>query len=190
MITYIFSGFNPKEHFGKEVSKFFKEDINNLGGKIASIGQTTTDSTKISKIGEIFHSKPKEILAMFNSFKKQYDNYKKAGNVKSFLMNVIKTSDAEGVANLFKIDDYNVSGYISNYVKELQGEYYTQRWYICSRKSGNQVLVDYVPKPGKPTTPSADMNWFEGWEEWVEYSYKENGKDPAGHLPSMKHSYC
>lgn len=27
MITYIFSGFNPKEHFGKEVSNFFKEDM-------------------------------------------------------------------------------------------------------------------------------------------------------------------
>ena len=27
MITYIFSGFNPKEHFGKEVSTFFKEDM-------------------------------------------------------------------------------------------------------------------------------------------------------------------
>lgn len=29
MITYIFSGFNPKEHFGKEVSTFFKEDMKN-----------------------------------------------------------------------------------------------------------------------------------------------------------------
>lgn len=177
--------------FGKELSADdFVEDFKNFGGKLASIGQNTADSNwaEISKIGDIFHSKPKEIYNMFKSFKKQYDNYKNAGNVKNILMSVIKTADAEGVANLFKIDDYNVSGYISNYVKELQGEYYTQRWYICSRKSGNQVLVDYVPKPGKPTTPSADMGWFEGWEEWVEYSYKENGKDPAGHLPSMKHS--
>lgn len=177
--------------FGKELSADdFVEDFKNFGGKLASIGQNTADSNwaEISKIGDIFHFKPKEIYNMFKSFKKQYDNYKKAGNVKNILMSVIKTADAEGVANLFKIDDYNVSGYISNYVKELQGEYYTQRWYICSRKSGNQVLVDYIPKPGKPTTPSADMGWFEGWEEWVEYSYKENGKDPAGHLPSMKHS--
>lgn len=177
--------------FGKELSADdFVEDFKNFGGKLASIGQNTADSNwaEISKIGDIFHSKPKEIYNMFKSFKKQYDNYKNAGNVKNILMSVIKTADAEGVANLFKIDDYNVSGYISNYIKELQGEYYTQRWYICSRKSGKQVLVDYVPKPGKPTTPSADMGWFEGWEEWVEYSYKENGKDPAGHLPSMKHS--
>lgn len=177
--------------FGKELSADdFVEDFKNFGGKLASIGQNTADSNwaEISKIGDIFHSKPKEIYNMFKSFKKQYDNYKKAGNVKNILLSVIKTADAEGVANLFKIDDYNVSGYISNYVKELQGEYYTQRWYICSRKSGKQVLVDYIPKPGKPTTPSADMNWFEGWEEWVEYSYKENGKDPAGHLSSMKHS--
>lgn len=177
--------------FGKELSADdFVEDFKNLGSKLASIGQNTVDSnwSEISKIGDIFHSKPKEIYNMFKSFKKQYDNYKKAGNVKNILMSVIKTADADGVANLFKIDDYNVSGYISNYVKELQGEYYTQRWYICSRKSGNQVLVDYVPKPGKPTTPTANMNWFEGWEEWVEATYKQNGKDPAGCLPKMGHS--
>ena len=178
-------------YFGKELSADdFVEDFKNLGSKLASIGQNTVDSnwSEISKIGDIFHSKPKEIYNMFKSFKKQYDNYKNAGNVKNILMSVIKTADADGVANLFKIDDYNVSGYISNYVKELQGEYYTQRWYICSRKSGNQVLVDYVPKPGKPTTPTANMNWFEGWEEWVEATYKQNGKDPAGCLPKMGHS--
>lgn len=177
--------------FGKELSADdFVEDFKNFGGKLASIGQNTADSNwaEISKIGDIFHSKPKEIYNMFKSFKKQYDNYKNAGNVKNILLSVIKTADAEGVANLFKIDDYNVSGYISNYVKELQGEYYTQRWYICSRKSGNQVLVDYVPKTGKPTTPTANMNWFEGWEEWVEATYKQNGKDPAGCLSTMGHS--
>lgn len=177
--------------FGDELSADdFVEDFKNLGGKLASIGQNTADSNwaEISKIGDIFHSKPKEIYNMFKSFKKQYDNYKNAGNVKNILMRVIKTADAEGVANLFKIDDYNVSGYISNYVKELQGEYYTQRWYICSRNSGNQVLVDYVPKTGKPTTPTANMNWFEGWEEWVEATYKQNGKDPAGCLSTMGHS--
>lgn len=59
-------------------------------------------------------------------------------------MSVIKTADADGVANLFKIDDYNVSGYISNYVKELQGEYYTQRWYIYTVDSGKKKLPHIV----------------------------------------------
>lgn len=27
MISYIFSGFNSKEHFGKEVRKYFKKDM-------------------------------------------------------------------------------------------------------------------------------------------------------------------
>lgn len=127
--------------FGKELSADdLVEDFKNLGGKLASIGQNTADSNwaEISKIGEIFHSKPKEIYNIFKSFKSQYENYKNAGNVKNILMSVIKTADAEGVANLFKIDDYNVSGYISNYVKELQGEYYTQRWYIYTVDSGKK----------------------------------------------------
>lgn len=49
-------------------------------------------------------------------------------------MSVIKTADADGVANLFKIDDYNVSGYISNYVKELQRILYPKMVYLFQKE--------------------------------------------------------
>lgn len=90
----------------------------------------------------------------------EYDKYKEAGNVENILMQVIQTADADGVARLFKVDDYNITGYISNYIKEMQGQYYTQRWYIAQVNSGSQVLATYKPSP--PTNTNNNYNW-PGW---------------------------
>ena len=172
--------------FGKELSADdFVEDFKNLGGKLASIGQNTADSNwaEISKIGEIFHSKPKEIYNMFKSFKSQYENYKNAGNVKNILMSVIKTADAEGVANLFKIDDYNVSGYISNYVKELQGEYYTQRWYIYTVDSGKKEIASYCP------SAPASTNNEDSWTGWIyKCNYMKTSTPPFPTLTTSEYN--
>lgn len=172
--------------FGKELSADdFVEDFKNLGGKLASIGQNTADSNwaEISKIGEIFHSKPKEIYNMFKSFKSQYESYKNAGNVKNILMSVIKTADAEGVANLFKIDDYNVSGYISNYVKELQGEYYTQRWYIYTVDSGKKEIASYCP------FAPASTNNEDSWTGWIyKCNYMKTSTPPFPTLTTSEYN--
>lgn len=172
--------------FGKELSADdFVEDFKNLGGKLASIGQNTADSNwaEISKIGEIFHSKPKEIYNMFKSFKSQYESYKNAGNVKNILMSVIKTADAEGVANLFKIDDYNVSGYISNYVKELQGEYYTQRWYIYTVDSGKKEIASYCP------SAPASTNNEDSWTGWIyKCNYMKTSTPPFPTLTTSEYN--
>lgn len=172
--------------FGKELSADdLVEDFKNLGGKLASIGQNTADSNwaEISKIGEIFHSKPKEIYNMFKSFKSQYENYKNAGNVKNILMSVIKTADAEGVAKLFKIDDYNVSGYISNYVKELQGEYYTQRWYIYTVDSGKKEIASYCP------SAPASTNNEDSWTGWIyKCNYMKTSTPPFPTLTTSEYN--
>lgn len=149
--------------FGDGLTKEdIQEDFKNLGSLLASIGGNTIDSNlqEGSKIGKIFHMKPKEIADLYKNFKEQYDKYKEAGNVENILMQVIQTADADGVARLFKVDDYNITGYISNYIKEMQGQYYTQRWYIAQVNSGSQVLAIYKPSP--PTNTNNNDNW-PGW---------------------------
>ena len=149
--------------FGDGLTKEdIQEDFKNLGSLLASIGGNTIDSNlqEGSKIGKIFHMKPKEIADLYKNFKEQYDKYKEAGNVENILMQVIQTADADGVARLFKVDDYNITGYISNYIKEMQGQYYTQRWYIAQVNSGSQVLATYKPSP--PSNTNNNDNW-PGW---------------------------
>lgn len=151
---------------GKGLSKEdIVEDFNNVTSLLAQIGKATVDSNlaEASKIADAFHSSPGEIMKICDDFKEKYEAIKDGGSVKDILMQVIKTADADGVARLFKIDDYNVAGYISNYVKELQGEYYTQRWYIVSEESGSEVLCDY-----KPTSYDdyKDSRWNAAWHHY------------------------
>ena len=48
----------------------------------------------------------------------------------------------EGVANLFQTGNYNLTSWISDYLKEAVGQYYTQRWYIYRRDAGTGTLCD------------------------------------------------
>ena len=65
------------------------------------------------------------------------------------------------VGRLFQIDNYSITGYISNYIKELQGQYYKQRWYIYSDDSGSKVLCDYKPK--------AEGGQNDKWNGWLRF---------------------
>ena len=130
--------------FGKDLSKDeLKEDMKHFGDVIASAGQQTVDANleKASKIGNIFHSSTDSIWMMYDKFRDTYEQVKNGANVKDLLMQVIVTPDAAGVARLFKIDDYNLTGYITNYLKELKGQYYTQRWYIYTEDSGTKEIA-------------------------------------------------
>ena len=51
----------------------------------------------------------------------------------------------ENVARLFSIDSYNMTSWMTDYLRETMGQYYTQRWYIYRCDSGSETLCDYMP---------------------------------------------
>lgn len=158
--------------FGKDLSKDdLKEDMKLFGDVIASAGQQTVDANleKASKIGNIFHSSTDSIWMMYDKFRDTYEQVKNGANVKDLLMQVIVTPDAAGVARLFKIDDYNLTGYITNYLKELKGQYYTQRWYIYTEDSGTKVICTYKPDSYEDRN---DSRWNTAWNHYI--SPKDN----------------
>lgn len=158
--------------FGKDLSKDdLKEDMKHFGDVIASAGQQTVDANleKASKIGNIFHSSTDSIWMMYDKFRDTYEQVKNGANVKDLLMQVIVTPDAAGVARLFKIDDYNLTGYITNYLKELKGQYYTQRWYIYTEDSGTKVICAYKPDSYEDRN---DSRWNMAWNHYI--SPKDN----------------
>lgn len=158
--------------FGKDLSKDdLKEDMKHFGDVIASAGQQTVDANleKASKIGNIFHSSTDSIWMMYDKFRETYEQVKNGAKVKDLLMQVIVTPDAAGVARLFKIDDYNLTGYITNYLKELKGQYYTQRWYIYTEDSGTKVICTYKPDSYEDRN---DSRWNTAWNHYI--SPKDN----------------
>lgn len=65
------------------------------------------------------------------------------------------------VAGLFKFSDYNLTSWITDYLDETSGSYYTQRWYIARRDRGSVPLCDYMP-------PTDDKSILEGGE-WTRF---------------------
>ena len=153
----------------KAAKENIKKDISNIGEVLATAGKDAVNGNikDFSAIGKIFKSKPSEIYQLYKTFRSKYESIRNAGNVKEILMSVIQSTDADAVSRLFQIDDYSISGYVSNYLKELQGQYYKQRWYIYSEDAGQKVIATYKPSHPKNTNNNSH------WDNWL---YKENYK--------------
>ena len=140
-----------------------KSDIARIGSVLSTAGKGAIDSNirDFSAIGKIFKSSPEEVYQLYQTFRSKYESIRNAGSIKNILMSVILTNDADAVSRLFQVDTYSITGYISNYVKELQGQYYKQRWYIYSEDSGSKLLCDYTPK--------TDKNHNSPWGGWLHF---------------------
>ena len=147
----------------KAAKEDIKNDIGKLGGVLSTAGKGVVDSNMrdFSAIGRIFKSKPSEIYQLYQTFRGKYESIRNAGNVKAILMGVIGSNSADAVSRLFQVDNYSITGYVSNYIKELQGQHYKQRWYIYSDDSGSKVLCDYKPK--------AEANYDDKWNGWLHF---------------------
>ena len=154
-----------------------EEDLTNLmtvGGAVASAGGTVLDSlwVQASKSGNIFHTKPKEILQLGKEYKNTFESLNSAAEIQDALMNTIETTDSNGVTKLFKFDEYNISNYISDYLHALTGSYFKQRWYIYWHESGRDLLAEWHPCDNSTEAGNnAIMNGTDGW-------YRINTNDP------------
>lgn len=151
--------------FGNGLTKEdLKDDLDNLlsaGTAIAGAGAAVLDSTwtQASKIGTVFKQKPREIIQLYYEFRDLYDTFSDPDAVKDLVMARLLSTDSTGVARLFTADGYHVTSYVSDNIKEMQGQYYTQRWYIYWRDSGSELLCDYTP----PTDDNSVLNgpeWY------------------------------
>ena len=138
-------------NFGSGLTKEdLKEDLDNLvnaGSAIAGAGVAVLDSTwtNVSRIGTIFKQKPKEIIQLYYDYRDLYETFSNPTAIKDLVMAQLLSTDSTGVARLFTTDGYNVTSYVSDYIKEMQGQYYTQRWYIYWRDYGSEKLCEYEP---------------------------------------------
>ena len=60
----------------------------------------------------------------------------------------------DNVAGLFNFSNYNLTAWMTDYLDEAMGNYYTQRWYIVRRDQGSVSLCDYYP----PTDDNSILN--------------------------------
>ena len=159
---------NIQHNFTKENLKADIDNLYNLGVDLATAG---ADNFVDAVLGEssfhnLLNGKISDIARVAGN---AYDLYEQMEqSVGNTLLSMV--GGPEGVANLFRIDNYNLTSWISDYLKEAAGQYYTQRWYIYRRDAGTETLCDYTP-------PTDDNSIIYGGE-WTRFNTSDAGFYP------------
>ena len=130
-------------HFNKEN---LKSDVNTLYDMGVSIAGAGTENMMEALLGgSSFNDIAKgNVTAIVNAAEGSYGFYKALEHdLGGTLLSMV--GGPENVARLFSIDSYNMTSWMTDYLRETMGQYYTQRWYIYRRDSGSEILCNYIP---------------------------------------------
>ena len=146
-------------NFTKENLKADLDKLYQMGASLATSGITNTGDALLqqSSFHELMRGKVSKVIDIhehYNGLFEQLEN-----NAGQTILGIIGGED--NVAGLFKFSDYNLSSWITDYLDETAGNYYTQRWYIARRDRGSVSLRDYYP-------PTDDKSILEGGE-WTRF---------------------
>ena len=147
-------------HFTKENLKADLDKLYNMGVSIATAG---TENLSGRILGESsFHGLLQgNIATIAHAVESSYDLYQSLDrSVGGTLLSLV--GGTENVAGLFQLDNYNLTAWMTDYLRETMGQYYTQRWYIYRRDAGQEVLCDY--------SPATDDNSIINGGEWTRFS--------------------
>ena len=145
---------------GNFTKENLKADIDNLykmGASLASSGLSNIGNALLQKnsFNDLFNGKVSKIVDIYENYSNLFESLD--NSVGNMLLSMIGGKD--NVAKLFNISDYNLTSWMTDYMDETNGNYYTQRWYIARRDRGSVSLCDYYP----PTDDNAILNgdhWY------------------------------
>jgi hypothetical protein len=130
-------------HFSRENLETDIGNLYDMGVSIAGAGAENMLETLLG--GSSFNDLAKgNVIAIVNAAESSYGFYKALEHdLGGTLLSMV--GGPENVARLFSIDSYNMTSWMTDYLRETMGQYYTQRWYIYRRDSGSETLCDYMP---------------------------------------------
>ena len=146
------------------------DNLYNMGVGLATSGMTNIGDALLQKSAfkEVFNGKVSKVIDIYKNYNDLFEQFDK--DVGSTLLNMVGGKD--NVAGLFNIADYNLTSWITDYMSEANGQYYTQRWYIYRRDRGTETLVEYNP-------PTDDNSILKG-DHWYRISTKDPDFKPDG----------
>ena len=132
-----------------------KGDIDNLYGM--GVGLATSGAGNLgdallqsSSFHDLLGGKVSEISNLYEHYGTLFEQAEH--DIGGLLIDM--TGGQDSVAGLFDFSNYNLTSWITDYMDEAAGNYYTQRWYIARREQGSVSLCDYYP----PTDDNSILN--------------------------------
>lgn len=136
-----------REHLQSDLDNLYNMGVGLATAGIANLGEALLPQ---SAFHDLINGKLGAIATLYDhygSLLEQAEN-----GIGNLLLDQI--GGKENVARLFGFGDYDLAGWMSDYLSENAGNYYTQRWYIARRDQGEVSLCDYYP----PTDDNSILN--------------------------------
>ena len=148
-----------------------KEDIDHLydmgvGLATAGISNIGDALLQTSSFHDLMDGKVDEIFNLYDHYSALFEQAEH--NLGGLLIEMVGGED--NVAGLFELSEYNLTSWMTDYLDEVAGNYYTQRWYIARRDQGSVSLCDYYP----PTDDNSILNGG----EWMRFNTSDPGFYP------------
>lgn len=123
-----------------------KQDIDNLYNTGVGLATSGIDNIgdallQTSSFHELMGGKADEIVNLYDHYGGLLEQAEHG--VGDLLIGMVGGKDS--VAGLFDFSNYNLTAWMTDYLDEAAGNYYTQRWYIARREQGSVSLCDYYP---------------------------------------------
>ena len=135
-----------------DIDNLYKTGANLAGAGMSNVGNALLQS---SQFNELFQGKLGAAIDIVDNYSELWKTMDKSiGNT---LLGMIGGKD--NVAGLFSLANYNLTSWMTDYLDETAGNYYTQRWYIARRDQGRENLCDYVPPTDNNSILKGD-HWY------------------------------
>lgn len=147
------------DNFTKENLKADLDKLYRMGAGLATSGITNIGNALLQQnsFHELMNGKVSKVIDIYKHYNGLFEQLE--NNAGQTILGIV--GGEENVAGLFKFSDYNLTSWITDYLDETAGNYYTQRWYIARRDRGSVSLCDYYP-------PTDDKSILEGGE-WTRF---------------------
>lgn len=136
-----------KEHIAGDLDKLYEMGVGLATSGVENLGNALLQT---SAFHDLIGGKISEIGNLYDHYG---DLFEQAENgVGGLLLDMV--GGADNVAGLFDFGNYDLTSWMTDYLDEGMGNYYTQRWYIARREQGSVALCDYYP----PTDDNSILN--------------------------------
>ena len=136
-----------KENLATDIGNLYDMGVSIAGGGVENMMEALLGGSSFNDIAK------GNVIAIVNAAESSYGFYKALEqDLGGTLLSMV--GGPENVARLFCIDSYNMTSWMTDYLRETMGQYYTQRWYIYRRDSGSEILCNYIP----PTDNNSILN--------------------------------
>lgn len=156
---------------GNFTSENLKGDLDNLyntGVGLATSGIENLGDALLqsSSFHDLMNGKVSEIDNLYEHYGALFEQAEHG--VGDLLLDMVGGTDS--VAGLFDFSNYDLTAWMTDYLDEAMGNYYTQRWYIARREQGSVSLCDYYP----PTDDNSVLNG----SAWTRFETSDPGFYP------------